>query len=264
MWSDRRVTDTPDEPGAPTSAALRAGYEAAHGYWTESLEALLEHDPTFFRAYLDLSTAAHRSGALDPKVREFVHIAVDGAATHLFVPGLRRHVARAVELGASDAEIMEVLELTATLGIHAANAGVPILLDVLAETGDAPDVFDLDARQRELKADFEANRGYWNPIWDGVLKLSPDFFEAYLEYSSVPWKHGVLEPKVKELIYCAFDVASTHLWLPGLKLHMRNALGYGATPTELMEVIQIASVLGAHAFEYAMPALREARQAGGG
>ena len=73
----------------------------------------------------------------------------------------------------------------------------------------------------------------------------------------------MLAPKIKELIYCAFDCSATHLWLPGLKLHMRNALGYGATPLEIMEVIQIASVLGAHAFEYAMPALREARDAGG-
>jgi alkylhydroperoxidase/carboxymuconolactone decarboxylase family protein YurZ len=80
-----------------------------------------------------------------------------------------------------------------------------------------------------------------------------------LEFSSVPWQRGVLEPKVKELIYCAFDVASTHLWLPGLKLHMRNALGYGATATEIMEVIQIASVLGTQVFDDAMPALRAAR-----
>jgi len=36
-----------------------------------------------------------------------------------------------------------------------------------------------------------------------------------------------------------------------------------STPLEIMEVIQIASALGAHAFEYAMPALREARNAGG-
>ena len=46
--------------------------------------------------------------------------------------------------------------------------------------------------------------------------------------------------------------------------HGDDALGYGATPLEIMEVIQIASVLGAHAFEFAMPALREARDAGGG
>jgi alkylhydroperoxidase/carboxymuconolactone decarboxylase family protein YurZ len=244
--------------------ALRAEFEAAHGYWNEPLADMARLDPTFFRAYLDLSTVAQRSGALDPKLRALVDLAIDANATHLFVPGIRRDIARAVELGATDAEIMEVLELVATLGIHAANAGVPILLEVLAETGDAPDVLDLDARQQQLKADFEANRGYWNPIWDGVLKLSPDFFEAYLEYSSVPWKHGVLAPKFKELIYCAFDCSATHLWLPGLKLHIRNALGHGATPAEIMEVIQIASALGVHAFEYAMPALREARDAGGG
>ena len=243
--------------------AQRAEFEDAHGFWSESLADLARLDPVFFRAYLDLSTVPHRTGALDSKLRALVNLAIDANATHLFVPGIRRHVARAVDLGATDAEIMEVLELSATLGIHAANAGVPILLEVLAETGDAPDVFELDDRQQQLKADFEANRGYWNPIWDGVLKLSPDFFEAYLQYSSVPWQHGVLAPKVKELIYCAFDCSATHLWLPGLKLHMRNALGYGATPLEIMEVIQIASVLGAHAFEYAMPALREARDAGG-
>jgi alkylhydroperoxidase/carboxymuconolactone decarboxylase family protein YurZ len=244
--------------------ALRAEFEADHGYWSESLADVARLDPAFFRAFLDLSTVPHRTAALDPKLRAFVNLAIDANATHLFVPGIRRNIARAVELGASDAEIMEVLELSATLGIHAANAGVPILLEVLAETGDAPDVFELDARQQQLKADFEANRGYWNPIWDGVLKLAPDFFEAYLAYSSVPWKQGVLEPKVKELIYCAFDCSATHLWMPGLKLHMRNALGYGATPQEIIEVIQIASALGAHAFEFAMPALREARDAGGG
>jgi alkylhydroperoxidase/carboxymuconolactone decarboxylase family protein YurZ len=247
-----------------SAEALRAEFEDAHGYWSEPLADMARLDPRFFRAYLDLTTVAARGGALDPKLRALVSLALDANATHLFVPGIRRDIEQAVALGATDDEIMEVLELSATLGIHAANAGVPILLEVLAETGDAPDVFSLDARQLQLKADFEANRGYWNPIWDGVLKLSPDFFEAYLEYSSVPWKHGVLEPKVKELVYCAFDCSATHLWLPGLKLHMRNALGYGATPLEIMEVIQIASALGAHAFEYAMPALREARNAGGG
>jgi len=231
----------------------------AHGYWDETRAEMLRHDPEFFRRYLDLSTVADRSGALEPKVRELIRVALSGAATHLFVPGLRRSIARAVEFGATDDELMEVFELTATLGIHAANAGVPILLEVLAETGDGPDVFDLDERQQQLKNDFEKNRGYWNPIWDGVLKLSPDFFEAYLEYSSVPWRHGVLDAKVKELIYCAFDVSAMHLWLPGLKLHMRNALGFGATPTEIMEVIQLASVQGADMFDFALPALVDVR-----
>jgi alkylhydroperoxidase/carboxymuconolactone decarboxylase family protein YurZ len=238
---------------------MQPEFVEAHGYWDEPRAEMLRRDPEFFRSYLDLSTVAERSGALEPKIRELVRVALAGAATHLFVPGLQRSIARAVQFGATDDELMEVFELTATLGIHAANAGVPILLEVLAETGDEPDLFDLDERQQQLKADFETNRGYWNPIWDGVLKLSPDFFEAYLAYSSVPWRQGVLEPKVKELIYCAFDVSAMHLWLPGLKLHIRNALGLGATPTEIMEVIQLASVQGADMFDFAMPALVDAR-----
>lgn len=244
--------------------SMQDEFAETHGYWDGTRAELLRRDPEFFRRYLDLSTVADRSGALDPKVRELVRVALAGAATHRFVPGLRRHVARAIELGATDDELLEVFELTATLGIHAANAGVPILLEVLAETGDEPDVFDLDERQQALKSDFELTRGYWNPIWDGVLKLSPDFFEAYLEYSSVPWRHGVLSPKVKELIYCAFDVSAMHLWLPGLKLHIRNALGYGATAIEIMEVIQLASVQGADLFDDAIPALRDARRMASG
>lgn len=243
---------------ADRTTELRERFEAEHGWWTEAWHQLADLDPEFFSAYLDFSAVPRRTGALEPKVRAFVGIALCGAATHMFETGLRRHIDEALDVGATVAEVLEVLELTATLGIHAANAGVPILLEVLEESGDAPDLFDLDERQHQLKVDFELNRGYWNPIWDGVLKLAPDFFETYLEFSSVPWKHGVLEPKVKELVYCAFDVSSTHLWLPGLKLHIRNALGHGAYPAEIMEVIQIASVIGMHACEIGVPALIEA------
>lgn len=29
----------------------------------------------------------------------------------------------------------------------------------------------LTARQEEIKAEFVAKRGYWNPFWDGLLRL---------------------------------------------------------------------------------------------
>ncbi|MFC6744616.1 carboxymuconolactone decarboxylase family protein [Methylobacterium persicinum] len=67
----------------------------------------------------------------------------------------------------------------------------------------------------------------------------------------------MLEPKMKEFVYCAFDAAATHLYVPGLKLHMRNALGYGATREELMEVLEIVSLIGMHGAEMAAPILRE-------
>ena len=103
---------------------------------------------------------------------------------------------------------------------------------------------DPTERQRALREQFIDSRGYWNPFWDGLLALDPEFFESYLSFSSVPWKSGPLEPKVKELIYTAIDASTTHLYEPGLRQHIRNALGYGATKEEIMEVLELTSVLG--------------------
>ena len=90
-----------------------------------------------------------------------------------------------------------------------------------------------------------------------MLILDPDFFEAYTRFSSVPWVSGVLEPKVKELIYTAFDVSATHLYAPGLRQHIRNALDYGATKEEVLEVIELASVIGIHSCTVGVPILVE-------
>ncbi|KAF4635235.1 hypothetical protein G7Y89_g2876 [Cudoniella acicularis] len=99
-----------------------------------------------------------------------------------------------------------------------------------------------EAEREVLKERFTRKRGYWHAFWEEFLLLDPEFFEAYSDFSSVPWEvGGVLEPKVKELIYCAFDAAATHLYQPGLKLHMKNAIKYGATPEEIMEVLEIAT-----------------------
>jgi alkylhydroperoxidase/carboxymuconolactone decarboxylase family protein YurZ len=79
----------------------------------------------------------------------------------------------------------------------------------------------------------------------------------------VPWVSGVLEPKVKELIYTAFDVSATHLYTPGLRLHIKNAIGYGATREEILEVMELASVIGIHACTVGVPILVEELAAAG-
>ena len=234
---------------------LRDRFIEARGYWNSTWESLLELDAIFFEAFLNLSAVPWRTGGLEPKVKEFIYIAVDAAGTGPYEPGLRQHIRKAIEYGATKEELLEVLELTSTLGIHACNIGVPLLLDVLRESGARTETPPLSERQEQLKADFTANRGYWHEFWDGLLSLDPDFLEAYLEFSSVPWKHGVLEPKVKEFIYTAFDVAATHLYVPGLRLHLENAVSLGATAEELMELFEIASVLGMRACSIGVPIL---------
>lgn len=237
--------------------AIKDEFLRVRGTWDGSWERMLELDPAFVRAALDLAAVPVRHGALEPKVRELLHIAVDAAATHLHTPGVRRHVAAALDAGATPAEVMEVLELASTLGIHAANIGVPLLVEVLVEEGLRDGPAPLDERQERLKAEFTATRGYWHSFWDEILELDPDLFEAYVAFSSVPWHTGTLEPKVKELVYCAFDASATHLYVPGLKLHLRNALGHGATVAEILEMFEIASLVGLNAATTAAPILVE-------
>lgn len=235
---------------------LRDRFIEARGFWSPMWQQLLEQDEAFFESYMSFSAVPWKGGPLEPKVKELIYIAVDSAATHLFVPGIRQHIKQALGHGATAAEIMEVIELTSTLGIHAANIGVPILVEELEAAGQPIDR-ELSARQEEIKEDFTVKRGYWNPFWDEMLWLDPEFFAAYTEFSSVPWVSGTLEPKVKEFIYTAFDVSATHLYALGLRQHIRNALGYGATREEIMEVIELASVIGIHAANVGVPILVE-------
>ena len=220
---------------------------------TDRWQALREADPAFFEAFAELAAVPRRATALEPKVKELVCLAVNAAATHMYEPGIREHARRAVELGASKEELLEVLQLTSTLGIHASTVGVPLLLEALGDREVPP----LDERRAALKADFEAKRGYWHEFWDGLLELDPDFFEAYVEFSSYPWTNGVLEPKIKELIYAAFDASATHMYVPGLRQHIENALAYGATPAEVMEVFELASTIGIHGYLVALPTVLE-------
>ncbi|EHY61286.1 hypothetical protein HRR83_008984 [Exophiala dermatitidis] len=244
--------------------------QVGEAQWDETWESIAKLSPELFEASVDLLAVPRKKRHLSPKVQQLMSIAVDAASTHLYVPGVRKHIDAALKEGATPAEVIEVIELTGTLGIHACNIGVPLLVEVMKEegiyeqhpTGGKP----FDERREKLKADFTKNRGYWHTFWEDFLALDPEFFEAYLKFSSVPWLKdvdgsgkggGALEPKVKELVYCAFDAAATHLYVPGLKLHMKNVLKYGGTPEEIMEVLEIATQLSLHTSNVAAPILAQ-------
>jgi len=226
------------------------------GYWAPSLDPLIEMAPDFVEAYVAFAAHPCRSRHLSAKAKSFVGLAVHAAVTHLHEPGVRLYTRAALDAGASVEEIIEVLELTTTLGVHACVFAVPILVDVL---GGVPAARPGEEAERErLKADFIARRGYWNDtLWAGLLALDPAYFEAFTAFSSAPWATSHLEPKLKEFIYLAFDVSATHQFAPGTPIHIRNAMKYGATAGEILEVIQIASIIGIQTFEVALPILFE-------
>jgi len=236
---------------------VREEFIDARGYWNEFWDGLLKLDPDFFEAYLQFSGVPWRNGTLEPKLKELIYIAIDASTTHLYEPGLRQHIQNALRHGATRDEIMEVYELTSVLGIHTCTLGVPVLIDELEQAGAEGRPAELTPEQEHMKEDFIERHGYWNEFWDGLLALDADFFNAYLEFSGVPWRNGTLSPKEKELVYIAIDAATTHLYEPGLRQHIQNALRHGATSEEIMEVYELTSVLGIHACTLGVPVLLE-------
>lgn len=100
-------------------------------------------------------------------------------------------------------------------------------------------------------------KGDWNPLWETFRELDPEFLEAYLAFRSVPQNNGPLEQKTKELILIAINAATTHLYGPGVRRHIQNALKAGATKEEILETIQLTTVMGIHSCNLAIPILLE-------
>jgi alkylhydroperoxidase/carboxymuconolactone decarboxylase family protein YurZ len=214
--------------------------------WTPSLENVLKLDPQYFEAYVGLRRVPRETQVLPVKIQELVLLAMDAAVTHLDSNGVKLHTRAALNAGASKEEVLEALQLSSVLGVHAVTVGVPTLMEVLQENGADPLPEELNEKQQQLKQRFIDKRGYWGSSWDPVIRLSPAFFEAYTNFSSVPFEdsHNALDAKTKELIYTAIDCSTTHLYQPGLKVHVRNAVKYGATPEEIMEVYSLAALMG--------------------
>lgn len=118
------MTDT------PTCDAARAT-----GNWNAAWDEAATLDPEWMEKFLDMGTLPVRKGVLDPKTYELIAIAVDASCTHLYAPGTRRHIAMALDLGASPEEIMAVLECVAALGLHSVALGAPILMEEMNRRG---------------------------------------------------------------------------------------------------------------------------------
>lgn len=238
--------------------AMKEKFVNDMGYWSEEWQSLLVTDQRFFEACMNFLAVPWKKTALEPKVKELIYIAVDSAPTHLYRPGIKTHIVNALKHGATKEEIMEVLALSSVLGVHSVTTSVPILIDELKKVGIEVDDSEMTERQKELKERYIQQRGYWTELWNDVLLLNEDFFEGFLEISDVPWQHGVLDPKVKEFIYIAIDVSTTHLYEPGIRVHFRNALKYGATKEEIMEVLDLSSNIGVQTCLESVPLLVEA------
>jgi alkylhydroperoxidase/carboxymuconolactone decarboxylase family protein YurZ len=107
------------------------------GQWNTAWDPFFNLDPAWTDEFMATGGGIYGSGSLTPKEVELLSIALDASYTHMYAPGTRRHIKAALKVGATVAEIMEVLKLCVVQGVQACNLGVPILAEELAQSETA-------------------------------------------------------------------------------------------------------------------------------
>ena len=207
---------------APTSLA------AAARFWRTTLEG--EH--------------------LSLRLKELILIALHASVTSLDAEAIKRHIGRALTAGASTEDVLDVLTSIVGVANHSLYSAVPVLMSELKAAGrdDEAELPLATPEAEAIKNDFIRSRGYWLESRNELLRLMPAYCGALSEVSIQPWKHGVLSPKDRELIYIAIDCSPTHTYAHGLAMHIRHALGHGATRDEILEIFQLAAMTGLEGF----------------
>lgn len=116
---------------SPATATPLCDQLRKSGGWNPNWTPFYELDPAWTEKFMAMGLTPMVSGALDAKTIEFIAIAVDASCTHMYGPGVRRHIRNALELGATKEEISAVLQCVSVLGIHTMSLGAPILLEEL-------------------------------------------------------------------------------------------------------------------------------------
>ena len=124
------MTQQSDSTATPLCDLVRA-----KGEWNPNWDPFYELDPGWTEKFMAMGLTPMLSGVLDPKTIEFIAIAVDASCTHMYAPGVRRHIRKALELGATRQEITAVLQCVSVLGIHTMSLSAPILQEELAASG---------------------------------------------------------------------------------------------------------------------------------
>ncbi len=223
--------------------------------WDSSLEKLREWDPEWAELCFRMSTNPWTHHVLPRKFIELVSVSLNAACTNLNPTGTRRHIRAALEAGATREEVLFVLKCGSALSIHSCSLAAPIVL----EEAKAANIQLTPRANTEPTPACDAMKkiGQWNTAWDPFFELDPVFTDEFMAMGAGIYKSGVMSPKEVELLSIALDASFTHMYAPGTRRHIKNALKAGATMEEIMEVLKLCVVQGVQTFNLGLPILAE-------
>lgn len=211
-------------PDGAFPTRVNAVYGAVSAGWRE----LQRRDPEFAEVFLQYVETAHNAPSLPASIRELLLLAHDVSMTTFDETGIANRMESALDAGATEREILDVIELLSMLSIHSLVTG----LDLAAPPEPPP-----ASRQGPYWHEFEERF----PGFHGALaSTQPEFFGRYEALGKALWRPDGLAPQWKELVFVVADLSTTHLFRDGAAIHIANARSYGATASQVIEAIILA------------------------
>lgn len=190
---------------------------------------------------------------LDAVAASLITVAVHASVTSLDVDGTDRAIRLALDAGATAAQVHETLVVVSGLGVHTLMENSGRLAAIRRERGDIGLDTPLDEAGVALRSRLQGDDPYWVDFerevpgfLDALLRQSPEAYKAFFAYTAVPWRTGTVSGLVKELMSLASDATPTHRYLPGMRMHLANAVRLGAGRTAVLHALDIAAAAPPH------------------
>lgn len=220
--------------------AIKAHFIVQRGYWRPWTDTMLQIAPGFVQQYADYAGYPARTGPLSQRMVELIYVGLDASSSHLFESGLTTHMRRALEVGATHSDIIDVLHLVAVQGVASVCQASDIVAELSGASVDAPAVAsDLQARIDRLGAPHAL-------ALDNVARLDPGYAEVLLDFVEQGRPSTGLTPPERSLVQLALHACFTAFNPGAVRQITTTALSQGLSAAELQQAIQLGAHLAVH------------------
>jgi alkylhydroperoxidase/carboxymuconolactone decarboxylase family protein YurZ len=221
-------------------ARIKDSFIAERGYWRPWTETMLRACPGFVAQYARYAGYPARTGPLTERMVELIYVALDSSSSHLFESGLQTHMKRALEVGATKADIFDVLHLVAVQGA----VSVGQAAGILSELAGPPEAGSID--DGALQARIDALGPAHALSLAAVARMAPGYAEVLLDFIEKGRPGTGLSAAERSLVQVALHACFTAFNPDATRQVLSVALSQGVAPAELLQAIQLGSHLAVH------------------
>lgn len=243
---------TPAPDGGREKERIRAEFIAQRGYWRPWVETLLQDNPGFVEQYARYAGYPARTGPLSERMVELIYVALDSSGAHLFPSGLRTHMTRALQVGATPVEVLDVLHLVAVQGVGSVSQAAGIVAELAGLRLDAPVLHPV------LQQRIEQQGPAHGLALQALAALDPGYVEVLLDFMALGRpQNGGLTPAERCLVMAALQACFTAFNPEAFRAVARSALDHGVKAAELVQAVQLGAHLAVHGTALGADTLRE-------